>query len=534
MAMLEKVGVYCRLSDEDRDKLNKDDDSNSIVNQRSMCLKYAIQNGWNVVDIYSDDDFSGAGTYRPDFERLIKDCESGKINLVLCKSQSRFSRDMEVIERYLHNKFIEWGVRFVSIVDNADTSIESNKKSRQINGLINEWYLDDLSQNIKKSLKNKREDGLFMGSFASYGYDRSEDGHKLIIDPVASKVVKKIFEMYANGYGYYRICEYLNNNNIPSRALYKKQKGSKFVCSTCDLKTVKWRPDTIAQMLKNEVYIGNLVQGRTTFVSYKNHKPKKVPEKEWIRTLNSHEPIIDLETWNKVQMILGTHNKPIKTGEVHYLTRKVYCSCCGKTFMRNVFKVKSEETGKRAYMQCKGNKKFGICTNNKAIRMDELEKILLNAINDLLEKYYDKNNLKKLYEKSRMESSDNQNAIKTLEKEKNSLIRKIDDNRDYYRNLYEDKVKGVITSDMFAMMSSDYLREIEAMTKRIKIIENELTSLENVKEEKKQADDLLKKYKHIKELNKVVVDEFIDKIYIGEYNKENKTRSIEIQWNFDF
>ena len=263
--MIEKVGVYCRLSDEDRDKLNKNDDSDSIVNQRSMCLKYAQQNGWNVVDIYSDDDFSGAGTYRPDFERLIKDCESGKINLVLCKSQSRFSRDMEVIERYLHNKFIEWGVRFVSIVDNADTSIESNKKSRQINGLINEWYLDDLSTNIKKSLKNKREDGLFMGSFASYGYDRDpEDKHKLIVDPVAAEVVKKIFELYANGYGYYKICEYLNNNNIPSRAVYKRMKGSNFVCASCDYDNVKWNTDTIAQMLRNEVYIGNLVQGKIT------------------------------------------------------------------------------------------------------------------------------------------------------------------------------------------------------------------------------------------------------------------------------
>ena len=190
--MIEKVGVYCRLSDEDRDKINKTDDSDSIINQRSMCLKYANQNGWDVVDIYSDDDFSGAGTFRPDFERLIKDCESGKINLVLCKSQSRFSRDMGVIEYYLHNKFIEWGVRFVSIVDNADTNNDANKKSRQINGLINEWYLDDLSQNIRKSLKNKREDGLYMGSFASYGYERSEDDyHKLVIDPVAAEVVKK-------------------------------------------------------------------------------------------------------------------------------------------------------------------------------------------------------------------------------------------------------------------------------------------------------------------------------------------------------
>ena len=154
--MIEKVGVYCRLSDEDRFKANKNDDSDSIVNQKSMCIKYALKQGWDVVDIYSDDDFSGAGTYRPEFERLIKDCESGRINLVLCKTQSRFSRDMEIIEKYLHNKFTLWNVRFVSIVDNADTNIESNKKSRQINGLINEWYLDDLSQNIKKSLKKKK------------------------------------------------------------------------------------------------------------------------------------------------------------------------------------------------------------------------------------------------------------------------------------------------------------------------------------------------------------------------------------------
>ena len=104
--MIEKVGVYCRLSDEDRDKKNKSDDSNSIINQRSMCLKYASERGWGIVDVYSDDDFSGAGTYRPEFERLIRDCESGKVNLVLCKSQSRFSRDMEVIEKYLHNKFV--------------------------------------------------------------------------------------------------------------------------------------------------------------------------------------------------------------------------------------------------------------------------------------------------------------------------------------------------------------------------------------------------------------------------------------------
>ena len=531
--MIEKVGVYCRLSDEDRDKLNKTDDSDSIVNQRSMCLKFANQNKWDVVDIYSDDDFSGAGMFRPDFDRLIKDCESGKINLVLCKSQSRFSRDMGVIEYYLHNKFIEWGVRFVSIVDNADTNIESNKKSRQINGLINEWYLDDLSQNIKKSLKNKREDGLFMGSFASYGYERDEEGHKLVVDPVAAEVVKKIFKMYADGYGYHRICEYLNNNNIPPRSVYKKQKGSKFVCSNCDLETVRWNPDTIAQMLKNEVYIGNLVQGKTTHVSYKNHKKKKVAEKDWCRIENAHEAIIDMDTWNKVQSILGTHYRVKKNGQINYFTRKVYCSCCGKAFMRNEFKVKSEKTGRRSYMQCKGNKKFHICDNNKSIRTDKLEEILLNAINDLLNNYYDKNNLKELYENG-YEQDNNNESIKALIKEKENLTKKINDNKNYYRNLFEEKVKGVLNEDMFQMMSKDYFNEIENMMSRIEIIDMQIEELKINKKEKKQADDILKKYKHIKTLNKVILDEFIDKVYIGEIDKDNNTRNIEIEWNFEF
>ena len=533
--MIEKVGVYCRLSDEDRDKLNKNDDSNSIINQRSMCLKYANQNGWNVVDIYSDDDFSGAGTYRPDFERLIKDCESGKINIVLCKSQSRFSRDMEVIERYLHNKFVSWGVRFVSIVDNADTSIESNKKSRQINGLINEWYLDDLSANIKKSLKNKREDGLFMGSFAPYGYEKSaDDKHKLVIDSVAANVVKKIFQLYAEGYGYYKICEYLNNNNIPPRSVYKKQKGSKFVCSCCDLKTIKWKPDTVAQILRNEVYIGNLVQGKITSMGYKVHKFKRVDKNDWSRIENSHEPIIDLETWNKVQKILGTHQEPIKTGEIHYLSRKVYCSKCEKVFIRNVYNVNEEHTIKRAYLQCKSAKKYHSCDNNKAIKMEELETILLNAINDLLDNYYDKNNLQELYNKRNQQDTKTHEKIIILEKEKNNLNKKIEDNKTFYRNLYEDKVKGTITDDMFNMMSNDYLKEIETMNKRIKSIDDEIKNLQVIKETRNQSDEILNKYKHITKLNKVIVDEFIDKVYVGVYDKETKTRDIEIEWNLEF
>ncbi len=530
--MITKVGVYTRLSDEDRFKANKNDDSNSIVNQKSMCVKYAAQNGWNVVDIYSDDDFSGAGTYRPEFERLMKDCEKGRINLVLCKSQSRFSRDMEVIERYLHNKFIEWGVRFVSIIDNADTNNEANKKSRQINGLINEWYLEDLSQNIKKSLKNKRDDGLFMGSFAPYGYQRSEnDKHKLVIDPVAAEVVKKIFELYVSGLGYYKICEHLNNLNIPTPAQYKKQCGSNFVCGTCDYDKVVWTKDTVATILKNEVYIGNLVQGKKTSLSYKVHKSKKVPKQLWCRTENAHEPIITKEVWNTVQKRLNSHECPTRCGEIHYLSRKVYCSECQKAFIRNTYKVKSSPNGRRIYLQCKGAKQTHTCQNKKSIKLQDMEKILLDAINDLLKKYYDKELLQEQYKKLKINNI-NLEQIKILENEKNNINKKIEENKSYYRKLYEDKVKGIITDDMFKMLSSDYLKEIDTMINREKKLDEEIIHYKQTEDNKKQTSEVLKKYNKITKLNKVIVDEFIDKIYIGSYDKETNTRNINIVWNF--
>ena len=202
--------------------------------------------------------------------------------------------------------------------------------------------------------------------------------------------------------------------------------------------------------------------------------------------------------------------------------------------MQRIYSVKGEKTGKRAYLQCKGAKKYHTCDNNKAIRMDELETILLNAINDLLDNYYDQNNLQELYNRRKGQDTSNCEIIKVLEKEKMNLNKKIEDNKTFYRNLYEDKVKGTITEDMFNMMSSDYLREIEAMTKRVETIDSEINNLQVVKEERKQADEILKKYKHIKELNKVIVDEFIDKVYVGVYDKETKTRDIEIEWNLEF
>lgn len=196
--------IYVRLSDEDRDKRCAIDESESIQNQKSMLINYCIEQGWKIHNIYCDEDYSGADRNRPAFNQMLKDCEEGKVDIVLCKTQSRFSRDMEMIEKYIHGKFLEWNVRFVSIIDHADTNVAGNKKARQINGLINEWYLEDLSDNIRRTLHHKKIKGEYCCPYAPYGYKLNpEDKHKFIIDPPAAEVVKSIFEMYKQGMGIY-------------------------------------------------------------------------------------------------------------------------------------------------------------------------------------------------------------------------------------------------------------------------------------------------------------------------------------------
>ena len=181
------VAIYCRLSKEDLDENKIDNLSRSIQNQKSMLTDFAEINGWQIFDIYCDDNLSGVARDRPEFNRLIRDASLRKFNIILCKNQSRFTRDMQLVEKYIHGLFPIWGIRFVGMVDGADTSVKGNKKARQINGLVNEWYLEDMSENIKSSLDDLRRKGHHIGAWVRYGYmkDPNQKGH-IIPDPVAA------------------------------------------------------------------------------------------------------------------------------------------------------------------------------------------------------------------------------------------------------------------------------------------------------------------------------------------------------------
>lgn len=525
-----RVGNYYRLSDEDKNKVKKEDESESIKNQRVLLKEFIDKNPQFVlVDEYCDEDLSGAGTYRPEFERLIRDCENGKLDVVLCKSQSRFSRDMEVIEKYLHNKFIEWNIRFISLSDNADTSNQGNKKSRQINGLVNEWYLEDVSNNIRTAFNAKMKNGEFISPFACFGYEISESNNNvLVVDPYASNVVKDIFNMYLRGYGYGSIAKQLNDKNIPSPAIYKRQKGIKLnIISTRDLSDIKWSSNAIKTILTNETYLGHLIQGKRTTVSYKNKKIIKKDKSEWIRRENVHEAIIDESTFNKVKVMMKERTRVSnKTKQIHKFSGKVFCLCCNHYLKRNC-------TSKHEYLVCTSNRDgYKTCDNKLSMRYDVLEDIILNAINSKIDKYFNESVLNEA-SKNYKTNNNFDNKINGLTLQLNELEKKVNDTRGYLKALYEDKVNGVISADQFKDLMEDYQKQEDKYKDQIKTLNNEIEYLKACEKTLKNNNEIYQQYRNLEELNRLAIDEFIDKIYIGQLKSDTNSRDIKIKWNLE-
>lgn len=529
-----RVAIYVRLSEEDEFKEKKDDDSESIQNQKSLLMEYAMKHpDWEIVGIYSDDDYSGADCNRPDWNIMLKRCEKREIDIVLCKTQSRFSRDMEVIEKYLHNKFIEWNIRFISIIDNVDTAIKGNKKARQINGLINEWYLEDMSDNIKAVLKHKKQSGQFTGSFAPYGYLRSnENKHQLIVDPDAKEVVKKIFELYASGKGYSTIAMYLTQQEIPTPSKLKKIQGSKFVCGKANGNDSIWKKDTIRKILTDQTYIGNLVQGKVENYSYKNQKRRTIDKDKWIVVEGTHEPIIDKETWTLVQKkfeIRGTRTS-YKTGEIHLFSKKVYCNECGKSMARNNGYNKHHSY---AYLRCRTRASNGLaCSNCGSIRYDYMEKLVLEELNKFIVQYKDnsilENSVKEQYDLE-VEKKKKIEYIQEQIKKTNLILSK---KKTSLKSLYQDKEDGILSIDEFLVLKSDWAKDITQLENQMKQLEIENMNLISTQENKEQIQNAIKEFDKVEQLTRQLVDTFIHKIYVSKIDEQTNKRTIRIEWNF--
>ncbi|MBP3593682.1 MAG: recombinase family protein [Lachnospiraceae bacterium] len=520
-----KVAIYCRLSEEDRNKQSATDDSNSIQNQKTMLLQYAMDQGWELYNIYSDDDYAGADRRRPEFNRLLKDAEAHRFDIVLCKTQSRFTRELELVEKYIHGLFPIWGIRFISIVDNADTANKGNKKSRQINGLVNEWYLEDMSDNIRSVLTNRRVNGYHIGAFALYGYKKDPDrkGH-LIIDEEAAEVVREVFTLFSQGYGKTTIARMLNDRGIPNPTEYKRLHGLRYQQPKSRNSTL-WKYSAIADMLINEIYIGNMVQGKYGSVSYKTKQCKPRPKNQWYIVEGTHEAIIDRELWERVQEILREKARPFSDGTIGLFARKARCANCGYTMRSS---KSAPQRGSKHYLKCSNRHVAKDACIGSFISVDKLERIVINELNRFAAEYLDKDELE-----LNIEFSDNLLGqkrrlladIATYEKKVKEYSRGI-------RELYLDKVKGVLSENDFLEMSEEFTSERTRLENAIAEGQKKLVEIEEKIKKGDNRRELIEQYTNLEHLTREMVETLIDYVSVGKRIPGTKDVPVEIHWNF--
>ena len=519
-----KVAIYCRLSIEDKDKA-ENDLSESIQNQKAMLRDYCQERNWEIFDIYVDDGYSGIDRSRPEFSRLLRDCENGHIDIVLCKDQSRFSRDTVVIEQFINDKFLEWGVRFIGVADNADSDSESYSTMHLFTSAYNEMYVRDISAKICRTLDYKRKQGQFIGSFAPYGYIIDPcDKHHLVIDEETAPVVRLIFDMYVSGEGYRKIVQRLNDEGIASPSEYKRQKSSKYVNVNADSSNSKglWTQSTVARILANEMYTGTLVQGKSHHISYKNKKRKKVEQADWIRIPDTHDAIIDQETWERTQERLRSHARVGKRSEeLSPLSGKVRCACCGRPMKRNVYYNKAKTI--RYYgLQCASYKTGAMnCPNKSSISGMVLEKHILAELNSIIEKYCQADEIRF--------TDIHSDQIRELEHRLASLKERHKTAGERLVKMYKDKLDGIISAEDYALFRQSLSAEEEALSVQIAEVTGQIENCRKRRENAESQAALIRKYTHITQLDRSVADEFIDFVEIGKPNDIGE-REIHIHW----
>lgn len=512
------VGIYLRLSKAD-DKDEEYDPSESIKNQEEFVEKYVFSKCWNIYDVYIDDGYTGTNFDRPDFKRLLNDIEKGFVNLVIVKDLSRLGRNYVKTGMFIDEYFPIHNVRFIAINDGIDT-FEKNNNNNELSGfkgIMNDMYSADISKKIRTSFNTKRQNGQFIGAFAPYGYQKDPNNkNKLIIDDEASLVVKRIFNMRINGIGTEAIMRTLNNENIPCPTKYKHQKGSNY--KNTNIIHYVWRAETIKDILCNPVYIGNMAQRRCERISYKVRKHKKIPRKDWIVVENTHEPIIDKETYSIVQELLKqkAYGKTEKKTE-HLLSGLLVCGDCGFNITFRRAKRKGE---KQFITLCSNYSRFHKCNTHSVLEKD-INNLVLNDLKSISEKVIkDKQKFLQKIHKPTFETDNNN--IKKLINKKDIRIKEIINLKKY---LYEDCKNGFISEDDFRSMNQEYNKEKEQLNNEIKNLQDSLN-----KNSKTTVDtnfyEILEKIVSFDSVPKQILINLIEKIEIF------KDKTVKIHYKF--
>lgn len=515
--IMNSAAIYVRLSEEDMDKQGNID-SKSIINQKEMLITYCNEHEWNIYDIYCDDGITGMERDRPEFQRMLADCESGKVNIVICKDQSRFARDKILVTEYLQTKFMVWGIRFIGVADNVDSTSGYYLEQTDMNGMLNEWYVRNISGKINSTLDSMRKMGRFCGPFVPYGYVRDPaDKNHLIPDEDVRENIIMIFNEYNSGKSMKDIALMLNQKGIPCPSVYKKMKGSAF----CPRNTHgEWTVAGVQAIVNNEAYIGSVVQGKTKKRSYRSKELTFVPKEDWVRVPNKHEPIITPEMWAKAQ---ARHNNVARSGRKRHtvcpLAGKVFCAVCGESMNRRVSTHKKNGTIYYAMYCTSAYEGKTTCGNSHSVSGKELEKACLDAINGVIRSYCDCDSL--------TISDMQERSLKQYSSQKKQAQQQYDKIQSRLDNLYSDKLDGIISADEYLRYKDKYSAELEKLSSQLESLDNKITEAEQRMKDGEYRQQLIQKYSDLKEFDLAVADDFIESIYVGDLT-ENGEREIHI------
>ena len=524
------VALYIRLSQEDADNGTDKQESNSVTSQKNILNEFVEEhNDLVVYDTYIDDGYTGTDFNRPSFKKLLEDIKSGSVNSVIVKDLSRLGRNYIEVGNYIEQVFPLFNIRFISINDGID-SFKNPSSTNTIlvpfKNLINDEYARDTSIKIRTSLNGKKKKGEFIGAFSSYGYIKdSNDKHKLVIDKVAADIVRKIFDWNVNeGLGKIAICHRLNDLGILNPTGHKKlELGQNYNNYGIKDNIYTWIPSTVRNILKNEIYIGNTVQGKRRAKSYKIHKIENVPKEEWVVVANTHEPIIDKETFEKAQE-QGKRDTKVsqKTGKLSVWAGFLKCADC-KRAMNKKSSI-NKNGSKYEYYICSTykNKSNNLCTKH-SIKVENLEKVVIEVINLHINLLANIEEVVEQASKSSFQNTKNE-SLENMIIAKQNEISKISN---FKKTLYEDWKNEDITRKEYLEYKQKYEDGIEKLKQNIKQLQDEKQKQEEQNVTKNKWIEEFKAQKGITELSRDIMLELIDCIYV----KENG--NITIKFKFD-
>ena len=526
MSNLKKTALYCRLSQDD----GLEGDSNSIQNQKNILQKFAEDHHFPNPCFYVDDGFSGGNFQRPAFQQMISDMENGEIGIIVTKDLSRLGRNQLHTGLYIEERFPMFDVRYIAINDNVDTDSSESNDLMPFKNLFNEWFIRDTSRKIRAVLKAKAERGERLGTRAPYGYIKDPETKKLAVDDEAAAIVRRIFAMCASGNGPSQIARILKKEQVLTPTMYAYTRyGMNHTCLDT-AHPYNWSDSAIANLLENEIYLGNTVNMKYSSKSYKDKRRVEHSREECLVFKDTHPALITQEVWDIVQRVRKNRRRPTKMEEQNKYSGLVFCADCGSNMVLHRARTMSASYN---HFTCRTYKKDGESCTGHYIRECVLDEVVLEDLRRVTAMAREHPEEFAAYIGSR-QSAEIQREIRRQEKELAAMRKRKAELDAIFKKLYEDSVLSRITTEQFQMLSSSYTEEQNQIAAGIPQKEADIQRLRETVSGTDGFLDKAKRYMDITELTPELLRLFIEKIVVHEKEvkwSKHAPQTVEIYYN---